>query len=222
MNRLRAWLPETHGPRFELLRHFLGTMFESDMLAVSGEWRKAVTGFFAALVSLGLVVVQTYSERYTSLQLPPSTPLIYRQELRSDEFLFIGIVMAFTALLTLPQWQAQFPGLRDCLALAALPVSAGEVFVAKFGAVLLVFSGCAVALNLPWAILFVSASSGHWQQNPSALAIVPQLFRHFEAASPGSGGESRADLPGRALNPCRCRVNGNGSTGKTRSLVRPR
>jgi hypothetical protein len=114
-------------------------MFESDMLAVSGEWRKAVTGFFAALVSLGLVVVQTYSERYTSLQLPPSTPLICREELRSDEFLFIGIVMAFTALLTLPQRQAQFPGLRDCLALAALPVSAGEVFVAKFGRFCLCF-----------------------------------------------------------------------------------
>src|SRR5947209_18166637 len=113
MKRVAAWLNETHGPRFELLRHFLGTLFDSDTLAVSGEWRKTVIGFFAALVSLGLVVVQTYSERYSYLQQAPSTPLIYAKELRSDEFLFIGIAMAFTALLTLLQWEALFPGLRD-------------------------------------------------------------------------------------------------------------
>ncbi|HWE00517.1 MAG TPA: hypothetical protein VG345_15805, partial [Bryobacteraceae bacterium] len=98
MIRLADYLRETHGARFELLRHFAGTMFDSDMGTAPDEWKKAAIGFFAALVSLGLVVVKTFSERYSLLQTPPSTRLIYGQELRSDEFLFIGIAMMLTAL----------------------------------------------------------------------------------------------------------------------------
>ncbi|HWD99020.1 MAG TPA: ABC transporter permease, partial [Bryobacteraceae bacterium] len=125
---------------------------------------------------LGLVVVKTFSERYSLLQTPPSTRLIYGQELRSDEFLFIGIAMMLTALLTLLAWQSLFPRLRDCLALAGLPVSAGEVFAAKFGAVSMVFFGYVFALNAPWAFLFATAASGPWQENPSGLANILATF----------------------------------------------
>jgi hypothetical protein len=37
--------------RRELLRHFLDTFFDSESLAVSGEWKKTVAGVFAALIS---------------------------------------------------------------------------------------------------------------------------------------------------------------------------
>src|SRR5258708_3518892 len=163
--------------RRELLRHFLDTFFDSDALAVSGDWKKTVIGFFAALLSVGYIVLDTYWERYSALQSPVhSSPAIYQAELRSDILLFAGIVMAATALLTLLQWQSLFPNRRDCLALAGLPISARDVFLAKSGALLVIFTGYVLALNLPWAILFTTASSGRWQINPNTLVLVAATF----------------------------------------------
>lgn len=176
MSRVADYLRETHGARFELLRHFAGGIFESDILSAPDEWKKAAIGFFAALVSLGLVVVKTFSERYALLQTPPSTRLIYGQELRSDELLFIGIAMTLTALITLLAWQSLFPRLRDCLALAGLPVSAREIFAAKFSAITMVFFGYVLALNAPWAFLFAMASAGPWQENPSQFVNILATF----------------------------------------------
>src|SRR3954453_23044826 len=119
-------------PRRELLRHFLDTFFDSESFAVSGDWKKTVAGMFATLMSVGYIVLDTYWERYSALQLPGrSTPAIYGAELHSDLLLFVGIAFAATALLTLLQWQSLFPTRHDCLALAGLPVSARDVFAAK-------------------------------------------------------------------------------------------
>ena len=60
--------------------------------------------------------------------------------MREDLLSFLAIAMALTALLTLLQWQSLFPSLRDYLALAGFPVSARQIFVAKFGALVLVFA----------------------------------------------------------------------------------
>ncbi len=68
------------------------------------------------------------------------------------------------------------PSLRDCLALAALPLSARQIFVAKSGALLLAFAGFVLALNLPWAMMFAVATSGSWRQSPSALAQLAATF----------------------------------------------
>jgi hypothetical protein len=38
-------------PRRELLRHFLETFFDSEALAVSGEWKKTAIGVLAAFLS---------------------------------------------------------------------------------------------------------------------------------------------------------------------------
>ncbi|MES1262100.1 MAG: hypothetical protein ABUS49_10215, partial [Acidobacteriota bacterium] len=172
-----TWLQETRGTRFELLRHFLARFFDSEMVADPDELRKALIGFFAAFASLGIVVLQTFSERYNALQSAVhSTPAVYRQELRADQLLFIGMAMGVTALLTVLHWQSLFPSLRDCLALAGLPIRAREIFAAKFGALLLIFGAFVVSANLPWAVLFASAASGHWQENPSALVNIAANF----------------------------------------------
>ena len=57
-------------PRRELLRHFLETFFDSEALAVSGEWKKTAIGVLAAFLSVGIVVFQTYSKRYAVLNSP--------------------------------------------------------------------------------------------------------------------------------------------------------
>ena len=44
IERWRAWLEETHSDNFELVRHFAGSFFDSEMLSVPGEWAKVAAG----------------------------------------------------------------------------------------------------------------------------------------------------------------------------------
>jgi hypothetical protein len=164
-------------PRRELLRHFLDTFFDSEALAASGEWKKSAIGVLAAFLSAGILVLNVYSGRYAILNSPAhSTAALYRTELRSDLLLFIGLAFAVTAVLTLLQWQSLFPNRRDCLALAGLPISARDIFLMKSGALTILFSGYVLSINLPWAILFTTAISGGWQENPSTLVLIAATF----------------------------------------------
>ncbi len=174
MKRVREWLEETHSDTFELVRHFLARFFDSEMVAGTGEWQKVAIGAFAALVSLGIVGINVYWHRYALLQSPGiGTPALYRAAVREDLLAFIGLAMGITALLTLVQWDALFPSLRDCLALAGFPVSARQIFVAKFSALVLLFTACALALNAPLSGLFSTAISGDLARE--SLSFRPQV-----------------------------------------------
>jgi hypothetical protein len=50
--------------------------------------------------------------------------------------------------LTILQWQSLFPNRRDCLAFGGWPVSAREIFTAKFFSLLLVFVGFVLAATV--------------------------------------------------------------------------
>ena len=170
-------------PRRQLLHHFLETFFDSEALAVSGEWKKTAIGVLSAFLSVGILVLNVYSRRYAILNSPAhSTAALYRTELRSDLLLFIGLAFALTAVLTLLQWQSLFPNRRDCLAFAGLPISARDIFLTKSGALMILFTGYVLSTALPWAILFTSAISGTWQENPSTLVLTAGTFITMAAA----------------------------------------
>jgi putative ABC transport system permease protein len=157
--RARAWAVETHGVKLELLRHFLLRFFDSEFSG-SGEWRKVAIGIFAALISVSIVAFQTFMERYNLMQdagLPAASVL---REMRIDQLTFIGIAMAVTAVLTVLQWQSLFPGLRDCLALAGLPITPRQIFLAKSAALLLMFTVFVLAMNVVPAATFAWVTSG--------------------------------------------------------------
>ena len=97
-------------------------------------------------------------------------------EIRGNEFTFIAVAAGITALLTALEWQALFPTRRDCLALASLPVSARQIFLAKFGALLLMFAAFVLAMNLPWAMEFATTTAGHWANDPPTVAIIGANF----------------------------------------------
>ena len=169
-------------PRRELMRHFLETFFDSEAVAVSGEWKKTAIGVLAAFFSFGILVFQIYWKRYEALNSPHSTAALYRSELRSDLLLFIGLAFVVTAVLTLLQWQSLFPNRRDCLALAGLPISTRDIFLTKSGALMILFTGYVLSINLPWAILFTTAISGTWQENSSTLVLIAATFVTVAAA----------------------------------------
>jgi predicted permease len=173
--RLRTWLDETHGSGFELLRHFLGRLFESDMFGVPGEWQKVAGGVLAAVLSLGILALTTYMKRFDRMREAGLAPSRIFGEMRADELTFIALAMGITALLTALVWQSLFPSLGDCLAMAGLPVSARQIFLAKAGALLLAFAVFVFALNLPWAMMYAAATAGG-SGGPSALTTIAANF----------------------------------------------
>src|SRR5262249_4729484 len=65
-----------------------------------------------------------------------------------------------------------FPSLRDYLALAGLPVRPREIFLAKFGALIVIFTVFVAAMTIAPSILFSGLITGHWQENPNPLMYV--------------------------------------------------
>jgi predicted permease len=167
ISRFRDWVQETHSTGFELLRHFLVRFFDNDMVSVPGEWQKVAAGIFAVLVSVGFGALQIYWQRYRHLHSGPFE--IYRQGVRDDLFSFLAITMAITALLTILQWQSLFPSLRDCLALAGLPVLPRELFVAKFSALVVIFTVFVLAMTAIPSGMFAMVTNLNLQENPSVL-----------------------------------------------------
>ncbi len=175
--RFRQWRAETHGSAGELVRHFLARFFDNEMITIPGEWQKVAVGLFAAIVSVAITGALIYRDRYLALHDAPSGTISqYQQAVRHDLLSFIVLAMAVTALLTILQWQSLFPSLRDCLALAALPVNPREIFAAKFGAVMLIFGAFVVTLTGMPAILFAFIVSWYAPGNPNGLLYLAANF----------------------------------------------
>ena len=181
--RLQTWLEETHGTGFELVRHFLFGLFDSEAAAAPGEWMKAAFGALAVLFSAGILGFTLYWERYDLLW-RHGTPALFREAMRADELSLIAVTMGVTALLTILQWQSLFPNRRDCLAFGGWPVSGREIFTAKFGSLLLIFTVYVLATTLPPGVLFSVVTGSPWRPNPSAAA---NALANFAAAAGGCG-----------------------------------
>ena len=173
--RFRQWREDTHGPAGELVRHFLARFFDNEMITIPGEWQKVAVGLFAAIVSVAITGALVFRDRYLALH-DLGTPDQFQQALRHDLLALIVLAMAVTALLTTLQWQSLFPSLRDCLALAALPVNPREIFAAKFGAVLLIFAAFVVTMTGMPAFLLAVIVSSYAPGNPSVLLYLTANF----------------------------------------------
>lgn len=131
MKRVRQWLEETHSPQFELLRHFGGQFFESEFVAQPGQLKLLFAGVLSVLASLSILFLQSYYHKYLQLgHLDDIEP--FRRAVMADVLFLVTLNMAGIGLLTTFQWSSLFPGKRDYLALAGLPLRMGQVFRAKF------------------------------------------------------------------------------------------
>ena len=127
------WLEETHGTNFELVRHFLARMFDSEMFTARGQWRTVAVSAFALAIPAGMLLLDPpYYHRAIA-----KTPATLRAVAIADEVALLTLVMAITGVLALLAWQSLFPSRRDYLALAGMPVRGRQVFVARFVSVLL-------------------------------------------------------------------------------------
>jgi hypothetical protein len=171
---MREWLRETHGPVFELFRHFLRRFFDSDLITATEHTPTAVVGAVSVAMQWVFIFVQPLKLKYEHLS-SLGAPGPYREGLRADELWLIALMMSAIGLLTAIKWQSLFPGLRDRRALASLPVRPGQMFVGKLLALAAVSAAAVIVLNLVPAVGFPAVSAGRWAIDPSlgrrALAL---------------------------------------------------
>ncbi|HKW99357.1 MAG TPA: hypothetical protein VJN43_16575 [Bryobacteraceae bacterium] len=183
LDRIRHWracLEETHSAAFELRRHFFLRFFDSELVSTPGQMRVVAAGVLAILLSSSLLFVQAYWHKYIALDQMP-TPEPYRLALLADVLFLITFSMFVIAMFTTLQWPALFPGLRDYLALAGLPVRMREVFVAKFTALVAFAGSFVIATTLPPSLILPMMIGGRYSTHPTMQ--VPALFASCSLAA---------------------------------------
>lgn len=122
---------ETHSAQVELLRHFCGQFFESELVSRPGQLKLLFTGVLSVLASLSIPFLQSYYAKYLALKrFEDAEP--FRLAVMADSLFLITLNMVAIGLLTTLFWNSLFPDKRDYLALAALPIRTGDIFRAKF------------------------------------------------------------------------------------------
>ena len=169
--RVRDWLEETHGTGFELRRHFFRRFFDSDLVAAPGQFQVVAIGAFAIFVSLSIIMTQAYYHKYRML-LEVDSPEPYRLAGLADHLFLIAGAMALAGLITAIEWPSLFPGLRDYLVLAGMPLRVRDLFIAKFTA-LVAFMGIFITgLNaLPSIVLPTVMVGRYYTGGPQAVAL---------------------------------------------------
>ena len=178
---MKEWLRETHGPGFELLRHFLLHFFDSDLVTTSGQTGPALAGALSIFVPMFPLIEQPLRHKYAYLS-HLAVPGPYRLAVRADELWLITLMMSAIGLLTAFKWQALFPGLTDYRTLGSLPLRAWQIFAAKLSALFVVATVAMVALNLVPCLMFPAVSTGRWAFLP---AFGPRLLAHATATVAG-------------------------------------
>jgi hypothetical protein len=158
-------LSETRGVFFELVRHFLARMFDSELFSARGQWRTVVVSALALALPAGLMLLDP---PYLAPGRAPLSAEDVRAVALADDLALMTLMFAITGLLGVFQWDALFPSRRDHFALAGLPVRPGQIFGARFAAVS-VFSVAAVAaLNLLPSFLAPHQFTGRAASSPPA------------------------------------------------------
>ena len=166
---MKRWLSETHGVKFELFRHFLLRMFESEMFASKGRWQTVVISLFAAILPAS-ILFGNYAARYRYLSSLPS-PVPFQSAAVADELSILMLLMALSGIVALLQWQSLFPSRKDYYVLAALPIRSRQIFLSRFAAVFCFITGVVVTAVLA-SIVIPAQMTGRWQKNPSAVVTM--------------------------------------------------
>jgi hypothetical protein len=173
LHSFREWLEETHSTGFELRRHFFQRFFDSDLVSTPGQWRVVAVGALAILLSSSIIFAQAYYHKYRMLA-ELDTPEPFRLASIADALFLVTLAMFVIGLFTTLQWPSLFPGLRDYLALAALPIRMRDVFIAKFTALIAFAGAFVVATTLPPSLFLPAMMAGQYAI-PSTVQI-PATF----------------------------------------------
>jgi len=108
---------------WRLTRHFFARMLDGEWSSTPGQWQSVVIGAVAAALPASLAMLSNGSGRQ------------FAMVHEAQELALFTMLLSVSGLVALVQWQNLFPGRRDYLALAGLPIRPREIFLARFGAV---------------------------------------------------------------------------------------
>lgn len=113
---MKQWLRETHGPFFELFRHFLRNFFASDLVSDPRQANTVLIAVVPVLFQWFFLLIEPLAHKYGHLSALAS-PGPYRAAVKADELWLITLIMGCIGVLTAMRWQSLFPDLRDYRAL---------------------------------------------------------------------------------------------------------
>lgn len=155
---MKAWRPRfLRRPFWRLALHFAARIFENGADDTGEDELDLSVGSMLALLAVpGAFITILLFDKYSSLIRffrggPPFDP--YAASL-PDQYFFIVFSMAITGVVTVIKWESIFPGRRDYMNLAPLPLTTRSIFLANLIAVLVVAALFAVDVNLVSSVLF--------------------------------------------------------------------
>jgi hypothetical protein len=178
----KTWVQQTHGPLFELHRHYSRQLFESELITSPDDLRRVVITCLAAVASLGLIVPKLYYKKYEYLAVSPNFDL-YRRAIYADQLFLIVMTMLGIAALVMFRWDSLFPNRQDYLILRPLPLKLSHIYFAKLNTL------CALAfliiglLTVPCAASFASVISGDHNLASSLREVFAQVVAGFCAGT---------------------------------------
>ncbi len=175
---MKQWLQQTHGPTFELLRHFLRRFFDSELITSPGEMLPVLIGALPVFFQWFFLLIGPLRHKYTLLS-KLASPGPYRDAVRADELWLITLMMSLIGLLTALKWQALFPDLADYRVLGTLPLRPRQIFGSKLTALLLVATAALITVNFLPSIGFPALSTSRWALQP---ALGARFFAHTSAS----------------------------------------
>jgi hypothetical protein len=150
--------------QFELLvRHFLNSLFNNEMVSADGEAR-------TYLIQLGYAIALPGAVMALYLFVPYHAPggRAYWAQV-SDRYFYVLYSMVITGAMTVFQWDLFFPGVVDIFVLSSLPIERRRLFEARIAAIGIFLFALIVGTNLLGTIFFPAASD------------MPSPARHFTA-----------------------------------------
>ena len=156
--------------QFELLvRHFLTSLFNNEMVSSDGEARTYLIQLGYAIALPGLIVALYLFVPYHA----PGGRAYWSQV--SDRYFYVLYSMVITGAMTVFQWDLFFPGMVDIFVLSSLPIEQRRLFGARIAAIGIFLFALIVGTNLLGTIFFPAASD-----MPSLLL---HLMAHFLAVT---------------------------------------
>jgi len=180
-------LPQT--PFWRLVAHFIARMFASDEEGASGSMSLGIGAVLSLLASPGALACFMLLEKYAHPRILIEGHRFDAYKLSAlDEYFFVVLSMTIIGLIMVLRWNRLLPDRRDFANLAALPISARDVFLANFTALIALALLFAVVVNgvssllYPAVVTFADGSlSGYLRValSHSAAVFAASLFTFF-------------------------------------------
>jgi hypothetical protein len=153
-----------------LTRHFVGRLFDNDLLSPHADAHLGASLGAAGLLSAGTVLTVLIGGRYVMTPFP--RPALNALWYIDDAFLYVMLSMTLLALVAVVAWDGLALDARDEAILGPLPIPRRTIVLAKLAAMGLLAGATLAALNGPPSLLHPGSALAQFRTGlPSGLRL---------------------------------------------------